>query len=109
MTTEKGFLRKVEGLRATLEKAKKKGVRVRIAAPLTKDNKAAADSLKGLAEVKHNAKVSARFVTVDGKDLVFMTLDDKEVHPSYDIGVWVKTPYFTTAMDNMFEHVWNAK
>ena len=31
MTTEKGFLRKVEGLRASLEKAKKKGVKIRIA------------------------------------------------------------------------------
>jgi sugar-specific transcriptional regulator TrmB len=109
MTTEKGFLRKVEGLRATLEKAKKKGVRIRIAAPMTKDNKTAADSLKGLAEVKHNTKVNSRFVSVDGKDLVFMMLDDKEVHPSYDIGVWVKTPYFASAMDNMFETVWNLK
>ena len=109
MTTEKGFLRKVEGLRASLEKAKKKGVKIRISVPLTKENKAVADELKGLAEVRHNSKVNSRFVTVDGKDLVFMMLDDKEVHPSYDLGVWVKTPYFTTAMDQMFEHVWNSK
>ncbi len=109
MTTEKGFLRKVEGLRATFEKAKKKGVRIRIAAPLSKDNKAAADNLKGVVELKHSSKVNSRFVTVDGTDLVFMMLDDKDVHPSYDIGIWVKTPYFTTAMDHMFEHVWNAK
>lgn len=109
MTTEKGFLRKVEGLRASLEKAKKKGVKIRIAAPLTKENKAAADSLKGLAELKHSSKVNSRFMTVDGKDLVFMMLDDKDVHPSYDIGVWVKTPYFASAMDNMFDTVWNLK
>lgn len=109
MTTEKGFLRKVEGLRATLEKAKKKGVRIRISAPMTKENKQVADSLKGLAELKHAVKVNSRFVTVDGKDLVFMMLDDKDVHPSYDIGIWVKTPYFATAMDNMFEQVWNLK
>ena len=109
MTTEKGFLRKVEGLCASLEKAKKRGVKIRIAAPLTKENKTAADSLKGLAEVKHNTKISSRFVSVDGKDLVFMMLDDKDVHPSYDIGIWVKTPYFATAMDNMFDQMWNAK
>lgn len=109
MTTEKGFLRKVEGLRPTLEKAKKKGVRIRISAPMTKENKQVADSLKGLAELKHATKISSRFVTVDGKDLVFMMLDDKDVHPSYDIGVWVKTPYFASAMDNMFDTVWNLK
>ncbi|MBI4147267.1 hypothetical protein HY494_01300 [Candidatus Woesearchaeota archaeon] len=109
MTTEKGFLRKVEGLRASLEKAKKKGVKIRIAAPLTKENKQASDSLKGLAELKHSTKLNSRFVTVDGKDLVFMMLDDKEVHPSYDLGIWVKTPYFATAMDDMFDTVWNVK
>ena len=106
MTTDKGFIRKAEGLRTSFEKAKKRGVRIRIAAPINKDNKAVAESLKGIAEVKHNDAVDSRFVTVDGKDVVFMALHDKEVHPSYDLGIWVKTPYFTTALDNMFEMVW---
>jgi len=109
MTTDKGFMRKVEGLRPTLEKAKKRGVKIRIAAPLTKENKKVADSLKHFAEFKHNDKVKSRFVTVDSNDLVFMMLNDKEVHPSYDLGVWVKTPYFASAMDQMFSHAWNIK
>ncbi len=107
VTTEKGFMRKAEGLKASLEKAKKKGVRIRIAAPITKDNKKQVDSLRGIADIKHNDKINSRFVTVDGKDMVFMTLDDKEVHPSYDLGVWVKTPYFTSAMDMLFDNVWD--
>jgi HTH-type transcriptional regulator, sugar sensing transcriptional regulator len=109
MTSDKGFMRKVEGLRANLEIAKKKGVKVRISAPLTKENKKIADSLKNVAEIKHNDKIKSRFVTVDSKDLVFMMLNDTEVHPSYDLGVWVKTPYFATAMDQMFTHAWNMK
>lgn len=109
MTTEKGFIRKMEGLKPTLEKAQKKGVKIKIAAPITKDNKQLADSLKGVAEVKHNNKVNSRFVTIDGSHLVFMMLDDKDVHPSYDLGVWVKSPYFASAMDNMFTQVWNLK
>lgn len=109
MTTEKGFMRKVEGLRSTLEKANKKGVKIRISAPITKDNKKIAESLKSVAEIRNNQKVDSRFMTVDGKDLVFMMLDDKDVHPSYDLGVWVKTPYFTSAMDHLFESVWSFK
>ncbi len=109
MTTEQGFMRKAEGLHASLEKAKKRGVRIRIAAPVTKETKKHADALKGIAEIKHNDKVNSRFVTVDSKDVVFMTLNDQEVHPSYDMGVWVKTPYFTTALDSFFETVWNQK
>ncbi len=108
MTTEKGFLRKAEGLKPSLEKAKKRGVKIKIAAPLSKENKEAKSSLKGVAEVRHNGQVESRFVNVDGKDLVFMMLDDKEVHPSYDLGIWVKTPYFASSMDHMFNNVWEG-
>ncbi len=108
-TTEKGFLRKAEGLRGTFEKARKRGVRIRIAAPLTKDNRRVADGLKGVAEIKHNDKINSRFITIDGKDLVFMLMNDNDVHPSYDLGVWVKTPYFTSAMESFFNMAWSQK
>ncbi|PIN76268.1 hypothetical protein COV17_02940 [Candidatus Woesearchaeota archaeon CG10_big_fil_rev_8_21_14_0_10_36_11] len=109
VTSDKGFMRKAEGLRGSFERAKKRGVRIRISAPLTKENQKVADSLKGIAEVRHNDKIKSRFVTVDSADMVFMTMDDKEVHPSYDLGVWVKTPYFTSAMDQMFNTAWGQK
>ena len=109
MTSDTGFMRKAEGLKGTFEKASKRGVSIRISAPITKESKKVADSLKSIAEVRHNSKINSRFITVDGKDMVFMTLDDKEVHPSYDLGVWVKTPYFTAAMDQMFDSHWKAK
>ena len=105
-TTDQGFMRKMEGLRPSLERAKKRGVKVRIAAPITKENKKLAESLKGVVEVKHNTTIDSRYVTVDSEHMVFMLLNDKEVHPSYDLGVWVKTPYFATAMDGMFDLAW---
>lgn len=109
MTTAEGFNRKVEALRPTFEKVKRKGVKIRILAPPSKDYKRLVSSLKGLAEVKTAKGVNARFCTVDSNHLVFMALHDKDVHPTYDLGIWVKTPYFATAMDGMFEHVWNVK
>jgi len=109
VTSEKGFLRKVEGLRGSLEKARKRGVRIRVSVPIGKDSRKIVDELKNVVEVKHNDKLNSRFVTVDGKDVVFMTQDDKEVHPSYDIGVWVRTPYFATAMDELFTQLWGGK
>ncbi len=108
MTTDKGFLRKAEGLKASLEKARKRGVKVRIAAPMNKENKKAKDGLKNIADIKNMTKINSRFVNVDGKDLVFMMLNDKDVHPTYDLGIWVKTPFFATSMDHMFDHVWNT-
>lgn len=105
MTTSQGFLRKVEGLKPVFEKLKKKGVRVRIAAPITKETKDALQDVSTVAEVRHTDS-KARFCIVDGKELVFMVLDDKDVHPTYDIGIWVNTPFFANALENLFETAW---
>lgn len=107
MTTPQGLVRKVEGLKNSLEQAKKRGVDIRIAAPLTKEALEAAKELKGIAEVRNIDKVKARFCVVDGKNLVFTVLDDSEVHPTYDFGVWVNTPFFASAMENLFDLAWD--
>jgi len=107
MTTSQGFLRKVEGLKPVFEKIKKKGVKVRIAAPISKESKNAVKELAGIAEVRHTNDIKARFCIVDGKEIVFMVLDDKEVHPTYDVGIWVNTPFFAQALDNLFGMAWN--
>lgn len=107
MTTSQGFLRKVEGLKPIFEKLKKKGVKIRIAAPLTKETKAALDDVSSVAEVRDTDN-KARFCIVDGKDITFMILDDKEVHPTYDVGIWVNTPYFAKALENLFDVAWKG-
>ena len=105
MTTSQGFLRKVEGFKPVFEQLKKRGVKIRIAAPLNAETKKAAKDLDGIAEVKHT-ETKARFIIVDGKELIFMVLDDSEVHPTYDIGIWVNTPFFATALDQLFDLAW---
>ncbi len=106
MTTSKGLLRKVEALKPELEKLKKKGVRIRIAAPITKDNQAQVQSMRNIAEIKDSGKLNARFCIIDGQELMFMIIHDDEVHPTYDVGVWVHTPYFAGAMEEMFNLTW---
>ncbi|MEK6943117.1 MAG: helix-turn-helix domain-containing protein [Nanoarchaeota archaeon] len=105
MTTTQGFIRKVEGFLPTFEKLKKRGVRVRIAAPITKEAMPAMKELQGIAEVR-NTDTKARFCIVDGKEIIFMVLDDNEVHPTYDVGIWVNTPFFASAMEDLFELAW---
>ena len=106
MTTAKGLVRKAESLKPVFEKLKKKGVKVRIAAPITKESISVARELSKLAELKHVDKLASRFCIVDGKELTFMLMHDDNVHPSYDVGVWVSTPYFASALENMFELAW---
>ncbi len=105
MTTSQGLMRKVEGLKPVFEKLKKRGVKIRIAAPITKECMASAKEVMSVAEVR-NTSSKARFCIVDGKELVFMVLDDKEVHPTYDIGIWVNTPFFANALESLFDTSW---
>jgi sugar-specific transcriptional regulator TrmB len=105
MTTTQDFIRKAEILKPVFETLKKRGVKVRIAAPLTKETDKSVKDLAGLAEIRHtNSK--ARFVIVDGKELIFMVMDDVDVHPTYDIGIWINTPFFASALEELFELAW---
>lgn len=105
MTTTEGLLRKIEGLKPVFEQLKKKGVKVRIAAPLNKDALPAVKDLGSVAEIRHTDS-KARFIIVDSKEILFMVSDDKEVHPTYDVGIWVTTPFFANAMEDLFETTW---
>ncbi len=106
VTTSKGLLRKVEALKPLFEKLKKKNVKIRIAAPINKDSSNSVDEISKFAEIRSVNKLNARFCIVDGKDLMFMVMNDDDVHPTYDVGIWVNTPYFAAAMENMFDIAW---
>lgn len=107
-TTSKGVIRKIEALKPTLQKLAKKGVKIRVAAPINKDNMQVLKDLKGIADVKHLDKLNTRFCIIDSKDLMFMVMNDEDVHPSYDIGIWVTSPFFAGALESMFENTWKG-
>lgn len=107
VTTTQGLIRKVEGFKPLFEELVKRGVKIRIAAPLiTDDAKAVVKDLEGIADVRHLDDIRARFIVVDGKEVIFMVMNDTEVHPTYDIGIWVNTPFFASALDQLFDLAW---
>ena len=106
-TTVQGFVRKIEGLKPLLEKLSKRGVKVRIAAPIVKDSRDAFNEIKDIAEVRHTDE-KGRFCIVDGKEIVFMLLNDEEVHPTYDVGIWVNSPFYGQIMESMFNQTWKG-
>ena len=107
MTTSQGLVRKIEGLMPVFEQIKKRGVTIRIAAPLTKETKDAVKDISSVAEIRHTTS-KARFTIVDGKEIIFMVLDDELVHPTYDIGIWVNTPFFANALEELFDIAWKG-
>lgn len=106
VTTAAGLNRKMEALMPSFEKAKKKGVKIRIATQITKENAKIAKELARVAEIKTLEGIKARFTVVDAEQLLFMIMDDDKVHPSYDVGVWVNSEFFANALEQMFEGTW---
>lgn len=106
VTTREGLNRKLEALMPTLDKCKKRGVKIRVAAPIDNTNLKVAKEFKKVAEVKDVNGLKARFVVVDSNQLMFMLLDDEKFHPNYDVGIWVNTEFFAQALEQMFDIAW---
>jgi HTH-type transcriptional regulator, sugar sensing transcriptional regulator len=106
VTTREGLNRKLESLMPSLEKAKKRGIKIRIAGPVDQNNMKVAKELVKVAEVRNLQGMSARFVIVDSNQVMFMLLDDEKFHPNYDLGVWVNTEFFAKALEQLFELAW---
>jgi len=105
MTTEKGIIRKIDVLKSTLKKTKA-GVKIKIVAPIKEASFIPKDVRENVEFRGAEEVTKARFIIVDGKELLFMLSDDTEVHEAYDMGIWVKTPYFANALNQMFELNW---
>lgn len=108
VTTSEGLGHKLELLMPALEKARKRGVNIKIAAPINAENYKVAKELSKVAEVRAMSKPHGRFAIIDDKQLMFMLLDDKITHPSYDVAVWLASDTFAKSMLSMFEHSWNS-
>jgi len=109
MTSAKGLARKSEALKRSLEKASKRGVSIRIAAPVNKVSRNAVELLQDIAEIKHVSDIKARFAIVDDKQVSFNLLDDEDTTPAYDVGIWVQTEFFASALGAMFDNIWQQK
>lgn len=109
VTTAEGINRKLEMLMPAFERAKKRGVTIRIAAPIGPANIKVAKDLSKVAELRNlDGKLHARFAIVDSNQVMFMLLDDKTVHPNYDVAVWLSTEFFAKALEQMFELAWTG-
>ncbi len=108
VTTAPGLNRKMEALLPSLEKAKKRGVKIRIASVIDSNNKQVAKDLSKVAEIRNASGVRARLAIVDSQQLLFMVMDDDTVHPNYDVAIWLSTEFFAAAMEQLFEAAWKG-
>jgi len=92
---------------SSIKDAKARGVKVKIASEITPENVGAAKTLSEVAELKYMEHIRARFYIIDGEEVLFMLLPEEEVHPTYDTGIWVHSPFFAEALEDLLSHAWN--
>ena len=100
-TTDQGLVRKLNSFKTHLKKAKDNKITIKIAAPITKQNLTIIKKINPSAQIK-NINNNTRFCIIDGKEVLIMLSDDKDVHPTYDSGVWINAPNFATHLEEMF-------
>ncbi len=105
-TTDQGLIRKLNSFKNHLKKAKDNKVIIKIAAPITKENSNIIKKINSGVQIK-NINNNTRFCIVDGKEVLIMLSDDKEVHPTYDSGVWINAPNFATHLEELFDFKFN--
>lgn len=93
---------KTDVLKKSIENARKRGVSVEIITTEEKDNKEFMSSVAKMANVS-NKDIGARFAISDNNQILFMLLPHEQVHPKYDVGVWVQSEMFVNAISNMMK------
>ncbi len=105
VTTKEGLTRKAEYLARAFKKAHERGVEIRVAAPLT-GAEDVVELLSPFTELRNLEHVKARFAIADDTELTFLLFNDDQIHPTYDVGVWVNTPFFAGALKQFFDVAW---
>jgi sugar-specific transcriptional regulator TrmB len=110
VTSEEGLSRKIRMLKPLIERAVSRGVKIRVVAPSSNvELTEIMNSFGELVEFRNDTTLRGRFCIVDKIHVVFMLTDDEEVHPSYDMGFWVKSPYFAGTLNKMFDKTWGPE
>lgn len=93
VTNEEGVNHKIKVLKKVKENLAKKKVKVKF---YTNANVNVDLGNIETLETKHDA----RFVNIDNEEIFFI-MAGKD--PEYDSGVWIKSPFFVSALNNLFE------
>ena len=85
-----------------IKDAKSRGVRVQVLMPAG----ANAGELKKFADVREVEAPISRAIVSDGQEALVLFMDPASVHPTFDAGVWVNSPYVAKTVDKLFEEAW---
>jgi len=91
VTTEEGMIRKLSVLKNVIKKTNERRVKIQVKSLVTEKNRDEINKLSGLVEFKESTENEARYVIVDDQQALLLLLNDAELNPNYDVGIWVNS------------------
>jgi sugar-specific transcriptional regulator TrmB len=110
-TTENGIDVLAAHRLANLKELRSRNARVRLIAPLTKDNIEGARRLAAVVELRHSEALGpARVVIVDNKELMLYERvpDDQSIVEGRDVGFWTTSVPFIETMARVYDALWKG-
>jgi len=107
LTTEDGLNNLYQNHFRVLKRLAKKGVKLRILAPL-KDSETA-KALNRVAELRSLDEPLGRFCIIDNKHVLMALTDDKETDESQDVSFWASSPHVAEKVaGQLFTRLWES-
>lgn len=109
LTSEKGFEEIAANHADLMKHASKRGVKIRIMAPVGSTNTSIAQAIRPFAEVRSikGRKLDGRFAIADGKEALIALTHDEKTHPTQDTHLWSQSDHLTgSLLQPLFETVW---
>lgn len=103
VTNAKSLEREARILKPIVEKLNKNGINIKIGIDNEEEARKLRKELK--AEIKC-LNLNARFYIVDGKEILFMLTPEAG---DEEIGIWISTEFFSSALKQLFELAWREK
>jgi HTH-type transcriptional regulator, sugar sensing transcriptional regulator len=113
VTTEAGLKELHDNHSNHLKKAAESGVKIQIAAPITKNtleiakNLSRFASVRNIQDVEKIENVGGRLFMTDGEEFIVGLTDDEKTHPTQDVALWTQSSHASSnVFEPMFELVW---
>jgi sugar-specific transcriptional regulator TrmB len=111
MTSFEGLRELYENHGKILEDAAKRGVKIRIAAPVAGASEDFVKGLKSFADLRNvkDSNLSGRFAISDSKEFIFALTKDSDTHPTQDLHLWSQSDHASgDVLEPLFKIIWKS-
>jgi len=103
ITPEQGLINFSNTHSESLKSANSKGIKTRVLTHVGDKNKSQVSDLGKHMEIRHLSETQSRFmITDDNESLIYLSSPDSQE----EVGLWVKSPYLSNSLKQIFDHLW---